>query len=451
MFRIAQAAALLAATALSSVAQAEGAPAFKPDRTAEDYSYLRGAPPAERKLKFIALDPAATAYVSLGGELKTRVEAVDAPRFGIGAASDSYLLQRLLLHADYHPGPNVRVFVQLGVHEAVGKKVLGAADEDHFDLHQLLLDVRPAEDVVLRLGRQELAFNPAQRFVNYRETSNVRLSFDGARATLQLGPNRLDAFAVQPVATERGVLDDKPNDDAVFGGLYAARKLPGNASVDIYWFWLNRDDVRFGSAAGDEDRHSFGVRTAGSYGAFDWDVEAMVQRGSFADQDIRAWGGGGEIGYAFRTGMKPRLALRLDTGSGDDRSADRKLNTFNPLFPRAAYLSEAALMSFSNLVSVRASLGLQPAAGVQVEGSVALNRREDVDDAVYTAPSTPIAATRASRSAETGAQYSLNLKWQANRHVLVQSALIRHSAGNAIEAAGGRAVEFAMFSLQTKF
>lgn len=452
MIRPAVAGAMLAAaTALSTGAAASGAPAFKPDRTAEDHSHLRAAAPAERGYKFIALDRQAAGYLSLGGELRTRAEAFDAPRFGIGSVHDSYLLQRILLHGDLHIRSSTRVFAQIGIHEAVGRKSLVAADEDLLDLQQFFVELRPARHLALRLGRQELAFNPVQRFVNFRETSNVRLSFDGARATFQSGHTALTAFAVRPVATERGVFDNEPNRDVAFAGIYAARRLSDDLSVDAYWHWLDRDNVRFGDAAGDEKRHSFGIRTSGAAGSLDWDAEVMLQRGSFSGQDIRAWGGGAELGYQLRGGLKPRLAFRLDGGSGDHGSADRKLNTFNPLFPRTSYLGEAGLMSFSNLVSARTSLRLLPKAGLEVEGSAALNRRADGDDLVYTAPSVPIAATRAGRSKDIGRQYSVGVRWQASRHVAVQAALVHHSAGGAIRAAGGRAADFATSSVQIRF
>lgn len=452
MLRSAFAVALLATVgAAAAPVGASEAPAFKADRTAEDYAYLRTSPAAGPGYKFVALDGAGTRYLSLRGEAKTVVEAYDAPRFGIATAPDTYLLQRLLLHADLHLGTGARVFAQIGAHEAEGKKLPGPADEDHLDLQQLFLDLRTGDQLTLRLGRQELAFNPAQRFVNYRETSNVRLSFDGARATLQAGRTKIDAFVVRPVLTERGVFDDKPNDDAAFAGVYASRKLTPELAVDGYWFWLGRERVRFGAVTGDENRHSFGLRVAGVSGQLDWDVEAMLQRGSFADQDIVAWGGGGEVGYTFRTWMKPRLSVRLDAGSGDERSTDRDLNSFNPLFPRAGYFSEAGLTSFSNLVSVRTDLRLQPAPGLAIEAAVAHNRRESRHDAVYVAPSTAIAATIGNQAKGIGRQVLLGLKWQVNRHVQLQAAYVRHSAGEAIQAAGGRAVHFARSGIQIKF
>jgi hypothetical protein len=63
------------------------------------------------------------------------------------------------------------------------------------------VDVTPDADRRwrLRLGRQELQFNPTQRFVSVREGPNIRQSFDGFRVTRQTDDLRVDAFFVTPV------------------------------------------------------------------------------------------------------------------------------------------------------------------------------------------------------------------------------------------------------------
>ena len=72
--------------------------------------------------KYIPLDADGDSWLSLGGELRERPELFDAPRFGLaGGEEDGYVLQRVLVHADLHLGPHVRLFAQLGAYEAFGK------------------------------------------------------------------------------------------------------------------------------------------------------------------------------------------------------------------------------------------------------------------------------------------------------------------------------------------
>src|SRR5271154_4284828 len=80
-------------------------PAPKMNRWQEDWSVLED--PSLRtepldSLKYVPLGPALPrGYLSLGATLRERFESNDAPGFGVGGtAQDSYVLQRVQLHAD---------------------------------------------------------------------------------------------------------------------------------------------------------------------------------------------------------------------------------------------------------------------------------------------------------------------------------------------------------------
>lgn len=431
-------------------------PGFKPDRTAEDYSSLRDrsdALPLDARIKFVPLDPDRQSYLSLGGEIRERAESLDRPAFGIGGHDpETYLLQRVLVHADLHLGSAVRVFAQLGAEEAFGKQTLALPDEDHLDLRQLFVEVKPLAALKLRLGRQEMAFNPAQRFVSFRDGTNVHQNFDGARATLGLGRIRLDGFLVRPVTLRRGVFDDVSNRQQWFGGVYGAYALgpqPG-ASADAYWFYLDRDVASFGGVTGAEHRHSLGLRTGGAAKGWDWDVEGLIQRGNFAGQSIRAWGLSADLGYTLATTMKPRLGVRFDSGSGDHHAGDGKLGTFNPLFPKGPYFNEANVTSFANLVAIRPSLRVQPVRTLTLEGAVQWKWKEARADSVYLGPAAALAGTRGGPDA-IGEVYSADANLALGRHWSLRAYYLHHSAGDAIRAAHGRAIDFGMASAQFRF
>lgn len=449
----------LAASALiapPALAQQAAPPAFKPDRTAEDYRYL--ADPAKRgsdwdAIKYVPLDDDGSIYASFGGEIRERAEVMDRPAFGIGGReADTYLLQRVLLHADLHLGQSVRVFGQIGAHEAFGKKVLALPDEDHLDVHQLFVDVQPVAGLTVRLGRQEMAFNASQRFVSFRDGTNVRQNFDGARATFLRGALKLDGFYVHPVTLDHGIFNDHGADEQAFGGLYASLGLDAKRArtVDGYWFYLDRDVASYGGVAGEEHRHSIGLRTGGAADGWDWDVEGLLQRGRFAGQDIRAWEASADLGYTLAGGWKPRLALRFDAGSGDDRRGDGKLGTFNPLFPKGPYFNEANVTSFANLIALRPSVRVRPTPKLGVEAAVQWKWKEARADSVYLGPAAALAGT-AGAPREIGQVTSLDATYQLDRHWSLRCYYLHHSAGDAIRAAGGDAINFGMASVQFRF
>ncbi|MDC8011454.1 alginate export family protein [Tahibacter soli] len=424
-------------------------PPFELVRANERWHDVDGAPP----YKDIALTPDGDAYVSLGGETRVRVDAFDAPRYGIGRVADTYALTRALVHADWHFGERVRVFAQLGREDAIGKKPpLAVSDVDRGDVRNLFVDVAfgQARDVTLRAGRQELMFNATQRFVSVREGPNVRQSFDGARATWQAGAWRIDAFALRPVAVDPDPFDDAADGAQAFRGAYASRRIGAHATLDVYALSLDRDDATFGSVRGDERRDSVGARYAGAARGFDVDVEALAQHGRFAGRAIRAWAAGAIVGYTARAAWSPRVALEVDAGSGD-RAGTRALETFNPLFPKGAYFDESALMSWSNALVARASVGVAPRDGVALRASVLSRRRMRADDAVYVQPYAPLAPTLADRSRDVGRAVVLDASWRVDRAWTLTAQVARHDAGAAIERAGGRDADFAMFVAQWKF
>lgn len=429
-------------------------PPFRSDRTSEDYSYLRDA---GRRVtwsdgfKFIALDEDGRSYLSLGGELRERVETIEAARFGLaGGRGDTYRLQRVLAHADLPVGSNARLFAQIGAHEAIGKRALLPPDEDHFDVQQLFVELQPAPGLSARLGRQEMAFNPLQRFVSFRDGTNVRQNFDGGRLTGNWGPLRVEAFLTRPVALEPGIFDNRGDLNQMFGGVYVSRRLGarGSAALDAYWFRLDRE----GPSAGREGRHSLGLRFAGASRGVDWDVEGVWQAGRRAGRDVRAWAVSADLGYTLdRAPLRPRFGFRFDAGSGDDDPSDHRVTAFHPLFPSGPYFNEANLTSWTNLVAPRTSLTIKPSQRLTMVAATQFKWREDVDDAVYLGPSTPLAATRGNRARSIGLVHTLDVNLQLNRNLALRAYYLHHGAGEAIEAAGGRPIDFLMASATLRF
>lgn len=438
-------AALLAAGAIEAAAT----PAFKLVRSDEDYGYLESVPNLTGLDALSYMPLGQDTYLSLGGEARLRLDTIEAPRFGVGGAqADTFALFRGLVSADLHLNSTVRAYGELGLHRDVGKAEAAAlTDRDGLDAQVLFIDLTPARQWRLRLGRQELSFNAAQRFVSVREGPNVRQSFDGARLTYAGRGLKVDAFYTHPITIEPGAFNDSRNRGQAFWGVYAT--LPGG--LDLYSLNLDRDRVRFGGTAGDERRRGLGVRYAGKAGAIDYEVEGMVQRGHFAGQDIRAWGGSAGAGYTFAAPWKPRLSVRRDIGSGDQDASDGKLATFNPLFPKGAYFSEAGLTSWSNLSAWRIGLGLAPTRAVSLEVSGADRRRRTGADAIYVQPYTVLASGGRSNARAVSRDIQADVVWQVSRNLKLTVEAAHFEAGVAVKAAGGRDVDFAMAIVQLRF
>lgn len=92
-------------------------PPFKQLRYEEDWSSLRD--PARRtnptdRFKYILLRDREGWHLSLGGEVRARFERYGAPSWGQAPEDDDgHLLQRYMLHADFHLGGRLRLFAQI--------------------------------------------------------------------------------------------------------------------------------------------------------------------------------------------------------------------------------------------------------------------------------------------------------------------------------------------------
>ena len=198
--------------------------------------------------------------------------------------------------------------------------------------------------------------------MSIRESPNIRRAFDGVRATWTRGEGRrLNVFLVRPVVPEDGVFDDASSADQRFWGVYATRPIGGIDAIgmDAYYLGLDRADAIFAQGEARERRQTVGVRVFGEREGWDWNVEGAWQWGSFGDASIRAWTVSVDAGFEFSdVRLSPRVGLKVDAISGDRDLHDAELGTFNPLFPKLPYFSEANLATPANLFDAQPSVRL---------------------------------------------------------------------------------------------
>lgn len=403
-------------------------PPFKQLRYEEDWSPLRD--PARRttptdRVKYIPLRDREGWYISVGGEVRARFERYGAPAWGQEPEDDGgHLLQRYMLHADFHLGGRLRLFAQIksGLEDgrAGGPR---PADEDRLDLHQAFLDLKfdvgAGRPLVLRAGRQEISFG-SSRLVGVRESPNVRQSFDGLRATLGVRGWLVDGFLTRPAETDRGIFDDAPDHNRTFWGVYAVRPLgflPGG-NIDLYYLGIDRKRARFDQGMAREVRHSGGARLWGRRAAWDYNYELVYQWGRFGRGNIRAWTAASDSGYTFAGApFRPRLGLKADATSGDRDPDHPDLQTFNALFPKGAYFGEVALVGPSNHADLHPSLDLRLTEALTLTADSAFFWRESLRDGIYGNGVNLLRSGRASRARFVGSQPSVQAEWRVNRHL----------------------------------
>jgi hypothetical protein len=432
-------------------------------RENDDWSFL--ADPSLRSdfwdpIKYIPLGCEAC-YVSFGGEIREAFEQVGNDNWGKQPYMNAFLLQRYMLHSDWHLGKNVRVFIQLksGLEDfrAGGPRPI---DEKRLDFETAFLEVGNTHNknsAVLRIGRQELNYGSG-RLVSVREGPNVRQSFDGVKIRAKAGEWSVDAWAVRPDLDKLGFFNNAPDHTSAFWGVYAARPLRRSVGYDLYYLGLDRKSATYESGTAAELRHTIGARLwrpmARQEPAVDFDYEGVVQFGTFGADDIRAWTFASDTGYSLTTvPLRPRFSIKADISSGDNPNSNT-LGTFNPVYPIGNYFGVLADTGPGpvNFIDVHPRMQTQLPHGISISTDFVAQWRENIDDGVYAVPGFLLVPANGSRARFVGYRPGAEVRWQIDRHAYLQADYGIFYAGQFLkEASPGRNINYMEFWAGYKF
>ncbi len=217
----------------------------------------------------------------------------------------------------------------------------------------------------VRVGRQELAFG-SQFLVGPRDFAFfwTGISFDAIRLTYKSDVFTIDAWASKLFEA----MSDFSEDDINFYGVYASCNAVENVTFDVYWMLLEDDrpiandlipEFLGGGVYDKTMLHTVGVRSAGKYEAFDFDMEVAYQFGEADsigkifrtrgrgddDAEFGNWAGKIDIGYTFDFWRNPRLFASFRYFGGEDNRDISFLDFVNPFY------EPSASMSFNRLFS----------------------------------------------------------------------------------------------------
>ncbi len=419
-------------------AYAADPPPLTNTRFDEDYRYLL-SPQARsgagwERFKAIPVTSDGFASLSSGLELRLRGEAVRNSGWGQEETrNDAYGLWRALPYADLRFGESLRLFGQLIMADTVGKlDPLAPPDADRIDLMQGFADLNaPLGDAqgTLRVGRQMLAYG-SERLISIRYGANVPRSFEAVKGIVTAGPWRVDAFLGRPIQPAPQLFDDGRDARRAAWALYATRPLDlewtASAGLDAYYIGYRNRRAGFDAGAARELRHTVGLRAFGKAAGWDWNWEAMGQFGRFGSGSIRAWSLATDTGYRFTTlPLQPRLGLKANIASGDGNARDGRLETFNPLFPRAKYFGELTPVGPYNLMNLHPSLDLALSDEFSLAASAIAFWRESLDDGVYDLTGGLLRSGTTSKARHVGTQGELVLSYSFGRSF---EGLISYSA-----------------------
>lgn len=425
---------LLGIKAAAAQSQAAEEPIVTPPRMTklrydESYAYLRN--PADRQgrwweqYKYLPLDASGSAYVTLGLEARFRREDYRNPNWG-EVPADDYQWYRFMPYADWHFSPSMRLFGQFIGSQSRGKETpVTGIDETGWDALQAFVEgqhqLAPSVNAELRAGRWLMAYG-SERLLGVRYGPNVMRSFNGGRSKLASGPLQADAFILRPVQGKPGSWNDGSDNGREIAGVYATRYLNHQDQangIDIYYLRYRNESAEFVQAEATELRHTIGIRYFKKpKEEWDWDVETAWQWGEFGRDDIRSWSIATNTGYTFKSvPYSPRIGMQMNVSSGDSNLNDRRLGTFNALFPNNKIFGEAGLLGPGNLVNFNPSLSLHLPNRVTLEAATNFYWRHKTADGVYDPGIRILRRPGSSDARRVGTQVDLALGWRPDRTV----------------------------------
>lgn len=425
----------------------------------EDYSHLKNDTSKSwyKNIKYIPLRKLASVYISIGGEYRYQMQYIknedwsDAPNKEYTA-----IYNRFLQHVDFHIGKKIRFFGQLVGTTVSGKPLpVRSIDENRLDIQQVFADFNFLSNsktkLVFRAGRQELLYG-SQRLIAVREGPNNRLSFDAIKAYYQKRNLEIDLFYSQPVRNRSGVFDDPVNrNERLWSAYFVVNKVPLVQNADLYYIGYQNKNRSFNTIPASENRHSIGLRLWKNEKAFQYDIEGLYQFGAIGEGSVDAYTASANITYQlYRLKFLPVIGLKAEVISGDKSATDKRINTFNPLFPRGAYFGLAALIGPVNLIDLHPSFEIKLHRKLSFTGDYDIFWRYSVADGIYGANT--VMLYPAAISKKIGDQLGISFEYRPAQFLEITTEFTFFRAGSYLkEVTTGKNILFAAIAGQLKF
>jgi hypothetical protein len=182
-------------------------------------------------------------------------------------------------------------------------------------------------------------------------------------------------------------------------------------------------------------------------------LEAIYQFGDFADKKISAWTVSAHIDYQLNhLKFDPEIGLKTEIISGDAAYGDKKLGTFNPLFPRGGYFGLAALVGPADLIDAHPSLNLFFNDKLTLDLDYDVFWRYSIHDGVYAPNAAMIYSGENSSAKFIGQQYSSVVGYDTSPFLSFAWEFTWFKTGQFLKEAGpGKNILFSCITAELKF
>ena len=299
--------------------------------------------------------------VEVGGSIRIRGDYFRFDSLG----NQSFVEQRTRLHVKADFTNDVSAFIEMDSYGNWGDDFrswylcgndFAAKRRDEVQMYQAYINVKGlwGTPLSLRVGRQEISLgNQFLVGVNDKSSLFKGLSFDAVRLTYATDQVKVDAIASKLAETFQNFGKGDVDFYTVYGSYIGLDDVVFNA----YWMYVRDDQGDIVALANGKTlgEHTFGLRSAGRLGSFDFEAEGAYQLGrvngvknpwfNVLDQDAdvkyNTFAANSEVGYNFDIAWQPRPFARFAyLGGGKPDSSfwtnDRTM-PFDRLFSNIQY------------------------------------------------------------------------------------------------------------------
>jgi hypothetical protein len=133
--------------------------------------------------------------------------------------------------------------------------------------------------------------------------------------------------------------------------------------------------------------------------------------------------------------------LKADVVSGNRKQGGGTLGTFNPLFFKAGYFNDAAVISPANIFDIHLSVQSQPREDLNLVVGSDMLWRYSKNDALYS-PGWGIVLPADFGSLYVGTTAEVALQWSLNRHLVGTVSYVHIFTGKYVNQSNGGDVDY---------
>jgi hypothetical protein len=307
-------------------------------------------------------------WLTLDLELRSRTEGQTAINF-LPGVSPVYDLTRLRIGVGVKAPKYFSAYLETQDSHALGLPLHDVASNmrNFFDFRQayLRLDIAKTSTFV---GRQELRFGD-ERLIGISNWTNNSHTFDVIRTVIGNPENHIDLFSGSVVQVRPTQLDTPRGGFDLHGTYATLTTLVPHVRLEPYVLMKTPMVTSRQGIVGRETLVAPGIRMTGKLPAnFDYSLEGILERGSFANDSIRASAGYVKAGYTLHSlPWRPRIQAEYDYASGDPRRNPSVVKTFDQFFPsNHDVFGLTDVFGWQNIVQKRLDLDFHPAKALYV-------------------------------------------------------------------------------------